>query len=739
MSPSSPPRKAGRLPLRVPPALHEALMVIAGFTLLTAVMTFPLIARLSDSLPGLRDPVLLAWTLAWDADRLAHGLEGLWDAPIFFPHANTLAFSEHLLGIAVLTAPLQWLTGNPVLVYNAAFFGSYVLAGAGTYLLSKSLTGSRLAAALAGIAVAFGPYRATQAAHLQVLMSGWMPIALWALHRYFASGSRRALSGFVGAFLLLGLSNGYFLYFFAIPVVIVVTSELPRRRHQWRRLTAEISVAALLGLAVLAPIGSAYYRAREDLGLVRSRADIVSYSADVLAYTQVDRRSSPWSGVLNIGDSEEKLFPGLTVLVLACVALGLPRRDARATAAGFNLSSTRQVVLYTGIGVAAFIFSLGPEPAWAGRPLLMSGPYDWLLAFLPGFDGLRVPARMATIVYLALGILAGIGMGALLSVWSHPIGVAVWAICFCALLVEGYGGALPLERFPPTANDDELAAYAWLRESPPGGIVNLPFLNAHLSARPVQDQFFALRHGHPIVNGYSGYRSLLAAFLSEPGSPLQTLANAASTVQALRQLGVRHIVVHAAAYPDLARANAAVAAIANVPAQVEQRRAFGSTVVFRLTRWNRPPPDPPAALRAVSQERFRPTSSRAPYRLPLAFDGDPDTRWLTARRQTGDEWIQLEFDAPRNVGLVRLAMARRSLGDYPRRLRIESSSDGTTFQTLFQGIPLAQFLRGLVRNRVYPTIDIALPSNRTRLLRIRQIGRTRSFYWSVHELGVFER
>jgi len=162
-------------------------------------------------------------------------------------------------------------------------------------------------------------------------------------------------------------------------------------------------------------------------------------------------------------------------------------------------------------------------------------------------------------------------------------------------------------------------------------------------------------------------------------------------------------------------------------------------VVFRLTRWNRPPPDPPAALRAVSQERFRPTSSRAPYRLPLAFDGDPDTRWLTARRQTGDEWIQLEFDAPRNVGLVRLAMARRSLGDYPRRLRIESSSDGTTFQTLFQGIPLAQFLRGLVRNRVYPTIDIALPSNRTRLLRIRQIGRTRSFYWSVHELGVFER
>ncbi len=713
--------------------------MVAGFTLLTAMMTFPLVTHLSDSLTGVRDPVLVAWTLAWDADRLAHGLQGLWNAPIFFPHTNTLAFSEHLLGIAVLTAPLQWLTGNPIFVYNVAFLGSYVLAGAGMYLLAKSLTGSRFAAVLAGVSFAFCPYRATEAAHLQVLMSGWMPVGLWALHRYFASGSRRALSGFIVAFLLQGLSNGYFLYFFAIPVLVIAASELPRRRRQWKRLTAEFTVAALVILAVLAPIGVAYYQAREDLGLVRAREVIIQYSADLLAYAHADRRFSPWGGVLDTGTRGGALFPGVTVLVLACVALGMRRRFAPAAPAGIDLTSTRQVALYTGIGLVAFTLSLGPEPASAGRPLLTSGPYDWLLAIVPGLDGLRAPARIATVVYLALGVLAGIGISAILRICSRPVGAAVWVVCTCALLAEGYGGPLALERFPPAASDDDRTASAWLRESPPGGIVNLPFNNPHVSPRPVQDQFFTLRHGQPMVNGYSGYRSLLSAFLSDSGSPLQTLVNMASTLRALRQLGVRHIVVHTSAYSDRTTADSAIAAIANTRAQVEQRRTFGSTVVFRLTPWDRPSPDRPSGLRHVSRQTFRPTSSRAPDRLGLAFDGDPDTRWLTARRQTGDEWIQLEFDAAHDLALVRLAIARRSFGDYPRRLRIESSLDGETFQTLFQGIPLTELLQGLVRDGSYPTIDIALPPNRTRLLRIRQTGQTRSFYWSVHELDVWER
>src|SRR4051812_18629382 len=93
----------------------EAACVIVGFAALTIAATYPLIGMMSDHLPSdVSDPVLNAWILAWDAARFRHGIERLWDAPNFFPYRHTLTYSDHLLGLAVFTAPIQWLAGNAV-------------------------------------------------------------------------------------------------------------------------------------------------------------------------------------------------------------------------------------------------------------------------------------------------------------------------------------------------------------------------------------------------------------------------------------------------------------------------------------------------------------------------------------------------------------------------------------------------------------------------------------------------
>ncbi len=207
---------------------REAFTVIGAFSAVAVVATWPLILRLGHALP-IRlggGPLLNSLILAWGADRLLHGLQGWWSLPIFHPYSYGLAFSENLLGIALFTAPIQWLTGNPVVAYNLAHLASYVLAGGGMYLLASSLTGSRKAAAVAGVLFVFVPFRAQEVGHLQSLMYGWMPIGLWALHRYFSTGRRTALAGFAAAFLLAGLSNGHFFYFFAAVVVIVAGLEL---------------------------------------------------------------------------------------------------------------------------------------------------------------------------------------------------------------------------------------------------------------------------------------------------------------------------------------------------------------------------------------------------------------------------------------------------------------------------------------------------------------------------------
>ena len=172
--------------MRIAAERKELAFVAAAFLIATVVLTLPLALNLKRALPSdLVDTLFTTWAIGWDADRLRHGLRGVWDAPIFFPYRGTLVFSETLLGLAVFVAPLYWFTADPVLTYNAAFLLSFTIAGVGMYLLARELTGSRAAAFAGGIYFAFGPFRMTQIAHVQMVATGWIPIALFGLHRYF--------------------------------------------------------------------------------------------------------------------------------------------------------------------------------------------------------------------------------------------------------------------------------------------------------------------------------------------------------------------------------------------------------------------------------------------------------------------------------------------------------------------------------------------------------------------------
>src|ERR671933_405879 len=118
----------------------KCLAALAMFVAAAVIATWPVVLHPGRVLAGgLGDPLLVTVILAWDADRARHLFNGLWDAPFYFPYHNTLAYSEHLLGVALFTMPVEWLFGNPVLSYNVAYIGSYVLAGFGTFLLTWTL------------------------------------------------------------------------------------------------------------------------------------------------------------------------------------------------------------------------------------------------------------------------------------------------------------------------------------------------------------------------------------------------------------------------------------------------------------------------------------------------------------------------------------------------------------------------------------------------------------------------
>ena len=715
----------------------ELAIVIGIFSVLATASMHWVVRNITAALPGdLGDPLLNTWILAWDAERFLHGLDGFWDAPMFFPYPSSLAYSEHLLGVAIFTAPLQWLTDNPILVYNLAYLASFVLAGTGMYLLTTSITGSRLAGMIGGMAFAFLPYRADQASHLQVLLYGWMPVGLWGLHRYFYNGQRKMLVVFALAFVLQGFSNGYFFYFFAAVIVIVASVEVIYRVRQRPIMLVDLTCTALLMGAMVTPIAIAYLDVRADMSLVRTRSEMVMFSADTTSYLHASPDLSLWGNTLQGGGLETKLFPGFGLLTLA--ALGLITPFAVKTASKTNLK--RLAATYGTVAAVSFVISLGPEPSFDGILLTTTGPYDWLLSVIPGFDGLRVPARSAIAVFLGLAVLASIAMRCLVDRLSRRAAIAVTLVVMTVIAAEGYH-TRRMVPFHPDGPEAERATTDWLRQLPPGPAIVLPFYERtdHVP-NTMRSVYATLQHGHPLVNGFSGFSTPLVRYF-EDSTKLRDYRQYNDVLNGLRAVGVRYVVIHGHRFRNAEEVSILVTAIQNEVEHLENSWFFGTNWIFELKPSDESYELPQNTGSRINRSAFHASASHDQRRLERAFDGDYRTRWTSDSAQAGNESIELRFDQPTDVSHVRLWLRRTDFNDYPRQLLIETTEDGEHWEELYQGRGFPRLLLSLVErlDNFYAHVEVPLPANQSKILRLRQTRSDRVFYWSIHELHLWER
>src|SRR6266545_4295496 len=137
--------------LRVKPSsLVRELLIFCGFLLLTIVMTWPCVTHLRDAASDPGDPYLNSWILWWDYHQTFHDPLNLFHANIFYPYRYTLAFSEHDYGIALLCFPLFALGLRPLTVHGIATLFGFAFSGYGAYRLSRTLTGCKGVAWIAG-------------------------------------------------------------------------------------------------------------------------------------------------------------------------------------------------------------------------------------------------------------------------------------------------------------------------------------------------------------------------------------------------------------------------------------------------------------------------------------------------------------------------------------------------------------------------------------------------------------
>ena len=532
------PRLAGGVhagpPLGPPPPTRSrgewALWLLGGW-LLALVLTWPLVRRLTTTVPqDPGDPLGQAWFVAWGGHALLTQPLQLFQGNVFWPSDSSYAYSDSLLGYFPAAFVGEGVTAA-VVRYNLVFLLSYALAFMAAALLARELGCRPAAAAVAGAAYAWAPWKLTQNGHLNILSTAGVALTLFLL----VSGYRRGrvwqvVAGWAAAAwqMTLGFALGiWFAYFLAFLALLAVGAWLWRGRPALPRpLLGATLGGGLLFLAVTAFMVRPYLEiVARDPSALRDRSQLEFFSAPPRGLLAAGSEGRAWGEATKaIRDTlpwvpEQALFPGVVAVVLALVGLRW-RGATRGLRIGLAVGTVFVVLLSFGLRL------------WGGLI------YEPFVDLLPGWEGLRTTGRLAFLWSLGLAVLAAFGAQRVLTAVSSglserrsavaPQAAGTAAVVLLAAVVA-YEGAprLPLADVP----------------QPPAALAAAPGPRLHLPSDELNDTPYMLWSTDgfvPIANGGASYTPQL---LRDLRAQTATFPDPAS-VAVLRDLGFRTVVAH---------------------------------------------------------------------------------------------------------------------------------------------------------------------------------------------------
>ena len=605
--------------------------------------------------PG--DPLLLIWIMEWVQRALLHSPTALFDAPMFHPFGDTLAYSDPLIPQALAALPFRTLGLGPVSAYNLVYLGGIVAAGVLTTLLFYELTGDRVAALVGALVATFPSARLFHLAHLQMQVTLFWPLVLLLIHRTLRRPDVRvsgALALALATAPLASLYHGLFMALLLPPFSLVLW--LSQRRRSGVAL-AHLVGAALAASLLLLPFARFYSRSLAHLGQPRSQhsysqlSDFLAVSpfADIsrwLPSGSILREATPqW-----VGGGAALLLP-ITLLGIAIAAL--PRGGRLLTRWRFP-PWARDCLPYAAVGCLAIVLSLGPHIRWYGRDLV-SNPLA-AVTRLPAVSEIRDFQRFAFAVGLAGGALVAFGLAEAVRRKHQRLAFCAGTFACVTTLLPSFSSSLPAYRPPPP--EQLPAVYQWLSKQPePLILYELP-LPRH--GEPMEYLWAAAIHQKRLIHGFSGYL------------PLTDLALRAETHAAYRPdfwravalLGATHLVVHTKQLSALEGGAATLAELREF-AGVWRIASFGDAEVY-VTPSAASDPMPAASNR----------------RQPLLSAGgaalDGERRCLTI----GPNTTPLLLYVPGSSTITGVSFrAETPLGQIDDALWIERSADLSAFRT----------------------------------------------------------
>jgi hypothetical protein len=539
--------------------------LFCAYLLLAIAATWPLAARLDTAVSDLGDPLLNAWIIDWDCYALTHAPLHIFDAPIFYPSKYPLAYSENLIGIAIVVLPFHLAGLPPLAVYNIAILLGFAISAYAGYLLARVATGKTAASAIAGLLYGFVPYKLGHLAHVQIIWSVGPALLLAALllYRRRSSTGRAALVAI--AFAASAIINIYLFLFgavtLALTLVLIAIAERRGRRF-WLTLFIALAIASIVVLPVLMPyaiVAKEYDMRRGDgetLGASATPADWLVASTNSATYGKV--LADAWH------HNERELFPGVLLVVLTIV--GFARRApipntykitwrrarwldalivllAAVTIVSLFVHSSTLPMMLLVIAIAARLplrdliaRSRFPIELWIAALWIVIGVigslglhaffHSFLFHDIPGFRATRAPARWALIAYSGLAAVAAFALARVrrrtLAVLALLAIVDIW----------------PRIRWEHALSDPTPFDH-WLEATHAGPLIELP-----LRSELEYHYMLGAPHEVPLFNGISGFEPPLHR-------RLRTEPLGDTTFDLLEANGCRFVLIHIDSFSPL--------------------------------------------------------------------------------------------------------------------------------------------------------------------------------------------
>jgi hypothetical protein len=540
--------------------MRRRLIVSAVFIAVTIVFLRPTPDHLTHTLTNLGDPSIYGWSLSWSSHVLASHPTTVFQAPIFWPHPDTLAYTDSLLVLSLPFALVRALGGSWALAVNLITIGILLFSLGATYALFRRLIGRTDAAVFGAIAFTYSSYSFGHIGHVHLLLLGQFSLGFLLTFRLFRRPRLREGLG-------LGLLNvtvcaGSLYYALAwalclgtaVGIWLIATRVRPGRRF-WLAMLTMVAVS-LLAFPILIP----YARLSADRPLMPAwsikASDAITVARGSYLYPGLDNRAS--ARPLR---TEHSFFPGFSTAGLALVGIvvlvrvrrkrpgyqrGEPGDEPTSSGARF-----RRLELWIVLAAAAVNMIIAIGPVVRGHTM----PFTWLHSHVPAFGGIRATARFAVPALLAVSVLAALGYAALAR-RLRPRTATVVAVILSAFLVLELAGPLTHVRVPEDA--PTLAVYRALHRRSPGATAELPMENPTVDGQAwsyveAVRMLYATLDWHPRVNGQSGgwpddYIKNVVDINQYPG-PVG--------VAATRRLHVRYLILHTghtAGFPQYTRA-----------------------------------------------------------------------------------------------------------------------------------------------------------------------------------------